>query len=87
MISPLLLFDVGVPGGEAGLAAVGIGFFLILLAAAYVVFRLLRKTLKMAFRIAIFAIILLIAVVGSLSLLYIGVGNSGKPRPGPSRQR
>lgn len=82
-----MLFDVAVPGGAGTAAAVGIGFFLVLVAVAYIIFRLLRKTVKMAFRMAIVAVILAIAVVGSASLWWFGSGSSPKPRATPSRQR
>ncbi|HLA95568.1 MAG TPA: hypothetical protein VK612_07595 [Pyrinomonadaceae bacterium] len=81
MISTLLLLDMGVPGGTVGVAAVFVGFFLVALAVAYIVFRLLRKTVKMAFRLAIVAVILAVAVVGIASLFYIGIGTAEKPRP------
>lgn len=87
-----LLFDIGVPGGGAGMAVLGLGTFFIILAAAFVVFRLLKKSLKMAVRIVVFFVIVVIAFVGCSSLLYLGVGNSGRgpvqrPSPSPSRQR
>jgi len=83
-----LLFDVAIPGGGTTAAVVGIGFFLVLLAAAYVVFRLLKKTVKMAFRMAIVATILVIAVVGSLSLWWFSSWSGGQrpSRPSPTRR-
>lgn len=86
----LFLFDMGLPG-ETGLVLFGVGFFFIILAAAFVVFRLLRKSLKMVVRVIIFFVIVVIAFVGCSSLLYIGIGNSGrgpvKPSATPARQR
>lgn len=86
----MFLFDMGLPG-ETGLVLLGVGFFFIVLAAAFVVFRLLKRSLKMMFRVIIFLVIVVIAFVGCSSLLYIGVGNSGrgpvKPSATPSRQR
>lgn len=80
------LLDLGVPGGTAaGIAAIGL--FLIVAAVAYVLFRLLRKTVRMAFRIAIVGAVLVIAALGSASLYWFGTGSSGKPRPSPSRQK
>jgi len=43
-------------------------FLLIMLAVAYVVFRLLKRTVKMAFRAIIVLVILAIAVVGGAAL-------------------
>jgi hypothetical protein len=86
-----LLFDTGIPGG-AGIALLGVGFFFIVLAAGFVLFRLLRKSLKMVFRVVIFLVIISIAFVGCSSLLYLGIGNTRKgpvrpERPEPTRQR
>lgn len=83
----LLLFDIGVPGGTTGLVA-AFGFLFILVAVAYIVFRLLRKTVKMAFRMAVVATVLFTFAVGGVALYWFGVGSSSKPaRPAPSRQR
>ena len=73
--------------------AVGIvlaaAFILILAASAFFAFVMLRKTVKMAFRMLIVAIILLIAVIGSVSFLWFssGSGETTKPRPANSRAR
>lgn len=86
-MTPSLLFDIGFPGGGMAAAAVGIGFFIAIVAVAYVVFRLLRKTLKMAFRMAIVIAFLLIAVVGSLSLWWFSdSSNVQRSRPSPTRR-
>ncbi len=52
-------------------------FFLVFAAVAYIVFRLLKKTVKMAFRMTIVAVILVIAIVGSLSFWWLST--SKKP--------
>ena len=69
-----------IAGGTVMIAAVA--FFLIFVAVAYIVFRLLKKTVKMAFRMAIVATILLIAIAGSISFWWLG---SSKPAPKPGR--
>jgi hypothetical protein len=46
----------------------------------------LKRTVKMAVRMAIVAIILIIAVVGSIGFWALGSGSSG-PRSSPSRNR
>jgi hypothetical protein len=81
----MYLFDVGVPGGPIGIG-LAIGFLFLAGAVAFVAFRLLRKTVKMAFRLAIVAVILMAGFVGTLAFFYIGSG-SGKPVPAPSRRR
>lgn len=49
-----------------------ITFVIFMLAAAAATFFVLKRALKMAFRAAIIALILLIAVVGSVSLWWFG---------------
>jgi hypothetical protein len=67
----MILLDIG----GVGVAAAGL-FFAVFAAVAYVVFRLLKKSVKMAFRLAIVAVILIIAIAGSISFWWIG---SSKP--------
>jgi hypothetical protein len=63
---------------------VGVAFFLICLAVAFVAFKLLKRTLKMAFRVAIVAVIIAIAVAGSAFFLLLG---SSEPVHPPTRSR
>ena len=63
--------------GATGMIA-ATAFFLTFVAIAYIAFRLLKKTVKMAFRMAIVAAILLIAIAGSLSFWWLG---SSRPAP------
>ena len=82
-----MLFDIGLPGGAIGMAAAA-GFLLIAIAVAYVVFRMLRKSVKMALRLAIVMVILAVGFVGTIAFIYMGSGGSGpKGRPTPSRPR
>jgi uncharacterized protein YqhQ len=75
-----LLLIAEMVGGTRMIAAAA--FFLIFVAVAYIVFRLLKKTVKMAFRMAIVTVILLIAVVGSVSFWWLGSSKStARPRP------
>ena len=67
--------------------ALGVGFLLAALAAAYIAFRMLRKTVKMAFRLAIVAMILVIGLVGTIAFFYMGSGSTQKTRPAPARKR
>ena len=82
----MLLLDIGPPGGAIGFG-VGFAFFLIAIAVAYVVFRMLRKTVKMAFRLAIVSVILAIGFVGTLAFFYMGSPSSSKTRPAPARRK
>lgn len=61
---------------NTGIAA-AVTFFLVFAVVAYVAFRLLRKTVKVAFRLTIVAVILLIAIAGSISFWWLS--SSGKP--------
>ena len=84
----MLLFDIGLPGGTTAIIA-GVGFFFILAAAAYVLFRVMRKTVRMAFRMAMVVTFLFVFVVGGIAIYWFSSGSSSRPtpRPGPSRQR
>lgn len=83
----MLFSDFGMPGGTTGIIA-AVGFLFTLAAAAYIMFRLLRKTVKMAFRMAIVATVLFTFLVGGVALYWFGIGTSSKPvRPSSSRQR
>lgn len=83
-----LLLDIGIPGGTTTLIA-GVGLFFILVAAAYVVFRLLRKTVRMAFRMAMVVTFLFVFVVGGIALYWFNSGSSSRPasRPASARTR
>lgn len=77
----ILLFDIApVPGG-VGIFAAAV-FFLIFAAVAFVAFKMLKRTVKMAFRIAVVAVILAVAVAGSVALwAFSGRGSVERPRP------
>jgi len=87
-----LFFDVSLiliePGTISVLLAIALVF--VVLGSAFFAFVMLRKTVKMAIRLIIIGVILLIAIVGSVSFLWFGSGsndNSPKPRPANSRSR
>lgn len=81
-----LILDVApaLAGSSIGLAAAAV-FLLVFLAVAFIAFKMLKKTVKMAFRIAIVAVILAIAVAGSFALWAVGTGTTERPRPTRSR--
>lgn len=82
-----VLFDIGIPGGMTTVAA-GAGVFLLIAAMAYVIFRLLRKTVRMAFRMAVVATVLFTFVVGGIALYWFGYGTTARPaKPEPARRR
>ncbi|NOT47420.1 MAG: hypothetical protein HOP17_06685 [Acidobacteria bacterium] len=79
-------FQVAPSGGIVG-AIVAVSFFLVFLGVAYVAFKALKKTAKMAFRMIVVGVILLIAVVGSATLWYFSSGGSPKLKPPVEKRR
>ena len=55
------------PGGMLGIAGAA-AFLLIFIAVAFIAFKMLKRSVKMAFRLAIVGAILVIAVAGSVAL-------------------
>ena len=83
----MFLFDIAPSPTSAGVVGIGAATVLLLgaAAAAFIVFRLLKKSVKMAFRVAIVAVILVIAVAGSVALWAIESKPSGRPIPRNNR--
>ena len=83
-----IFLDVAGLGGGIGIF-VGVAFFLIFAAVAFIAFKMLKKTVKMAFRMAVVAIILLIAIAGSVSFWWLSSSRPSRPapRPGPSQTK
>lgn len=82
------LFDLAPAGGSGGTLIAGaaaVATFFLLVGVAAVAFFALRKTLKIAFRLAIVAVILFIALAGSISLLYFSAGSSTGSSPPRNR--
>ena len=82
----MILFDVPVISGGVG-AGLAVVFFLIFAAVAFVAFKMLKRTVKMAVRMTIVAVILLIALIGGVSLLYFNAGNGGVKAPTQQKGR
>ena len=85
MISALF-FDVGPVGGTVGVFA-AVALFFVFLAVAFIAFKLLKRTVGIAVRLLVVAVILAVAFFGSISLLYFGGGHSPHPRPSPTRSK
>lgn len=66
--------------GTIGLVA-AIIFFAVFVGAAMLVFTMVKRTVKLAFRLAIVAVLLLIAIAGGASLWWFGSGSKGAPPP------
>lgn len=74
------------PGGTLGLVGAA-AFLLIFLAAAFIAFKMLKRSVKMAFRLAIVAVILVIAVSGSIALWALGTSKTQPSRPARTSSR
>jgi apolipoprotein N-acyltransferase len=87
----MFLFDVA-SSGMIGII-IAVAFFFVALASGFFAFIMLRKTIKMAFRMMIVAAILLIAVFGSLALwLFLQPSSPSRPasptpRPAVNKSR
>jgi len=74
----MLLFDVPVSAGGAGIFA-AVAVLLVFIGAAFVAFKLLKRTMKMAFRLAIVGIILAIGLAGSIFFWAVGTSKPSRP--------
>lgn len=80
-----LLFDI--PPVSAGIGVfAGVAFFFVLIAVAFIVFKMLKRTMKMAFRIAIVGIILAIAAIGAIAIFALGYGGFGRGSGQPPKR-
>ena len=79
-----ILLDIGAVGGASVEIAIAV-VLLVFIAAAFIAFKLLKRTVKMAFRIAIVAIILAIGVAGCIFFYVVGTSKTAHPsRPAQS---
>ena len=85
----MMLLDIAPTSANNGMVviAIAVSFFLVLAGAAYIAFKALKKTAKMAIRMFIVAAILVIAVVGSVSLWYFSSDVTPKQKPPANRKR
>jgi len=63
-----LLLDIAAPKGGVLAIGAGVVFFLVLAVLALILFRIFRKTMKLAFRVAIVGVLLFIALAGFTAL-------------------
>ena len=82
----MILQNLAPSGGMIGII-VAVSFFLVLAGAAWVAFKALKKTAKMAIRMMVVVMILVIAVVGSISLWYFSSDGTPKLKPPANRRR
>jgi uncharacterized membrane protein YqjE len=83
-----MLFELGMQGGAA-IAAVGVAFILVMAGVALLAYRMLRKTMKWAFRMAIVGVILMIALIGGGIMIWYSMKSTPAPprRAEPTRPR
>jgi hypothetical protein len=83
----MILFDISPISASNPIGiAVAVGFFLVLATIAFIVFKMVKRTVKMAVRMTIVAIILLVAIIGGVSLLYFGSSSGDGSKP-PIQQK
>ncbi|HKP71165.1 MAG TPA: hypothetical protein VJV05_17895 [Pyrinomonadaceae bacterium] len=82
----MILFDIAPSGGMIGAIVAG-AFFLVLAGTAWVAFKALKKTAKMAIRLLVVVMILVIAVAGSMSLWWFSSDANPKLKPPAERKR
>lgn len=85
MINPAILFDAAPIGAGVGIF-LAVAFLFVLLAVAFIAFKLLKKSVKMAFRLVIVAVILAIAIAGSFSFWWLGSSKATRPERPRSTQ-
>lgn len=78
----MILFDIAPLGGGLGIG-LAVFFFLACLAISFIVFKVLKRTVKMAIRMVIVAIILFIALVGVVAFLTLGSSGGGAKQDRP----
>lgn len=81
-----IFLDIAPIGGGLGIFA-AVAFFLIFLAVAFITFKILKRSVKMAVRMLIVAVILAVAVGGSIALWALGTGGSDRPASRQTRPR
>jgi len=87
MINPAILFDAFPLGAGVGIFLV-VAFLFVFLAVAFIAFKLLKKSVKMAFRLMIVAVILAVAIAGSFSFWWLGSSNETRPeRPRSTKSK
>jgi hypothetical protein len=82
-----MFLDLNPAGGGIGIFA-GVAILLVFLGVAFIAFKLLKRTMKMAFRVAVVAIIVAIGLAGSSFFIALGIAKPVRPpRPTPTQSR
>jgi hypothetical protein len=72
---------------SGGVAAVLGVIFVATLAILYFAFRMLKRSVKMAFRMALVAAIVMIMITGGLALWWFGTGTTARPKAPAGRTK
>ncbi len=81
------IFAIDLPIGGVALLGGGLVVFALITGLMYVIFRMLKKSIKMAFRLAVVAAVLVIALAGGLSLWWFSSGDAPAQRPANTRKK
>ena len=84
-----MTFLLDIPSLGSGLIEIAAAavFLLVFLAVAFIAFKMLKKSVKMAFRVAIVAVILAVAVAGSITIWALGGSKPARPQPRQAQPR
>jgi hypothetical protein len=80
----MILFDISPLSGGIGIG-LAVFFFLICVAIAFIAYRMLSKTFKMAVRMVIVGVILAVALVGGVALLWLSYSSPANPSKPPAK--
>jgi hypothetical protein len=83
----LILQSFAPSAATIGVLAGALIFFFVTAAIAYIAFRLLRRSIRTAVRMAVVAAILLLALAGGISIYFFGSRSTQRTKPPVSRTR
>ncbi len=79
-----LLFDIPPVESSVGIGVFSLIAVIILLTLGFIGFIMIRKTIKMAIRMAIVAVVLIVALVGSVAFYMLSSSNQGTTKSRPN---
>lgn len=82
----VMMFDANPVAGPIGVF-IGVAFFLILAAVGFIVFKIMRRSVRLVFRAIILGVILTVAGAGGTCFLLIGTSKSPRPQSPPANRR
>ena len=81
-----ILLDIAPSVGGIGIFA-AVAFFLVFIAIAFIAYKMMKRTVKMAFRMAIVAVIVAVAIAGSTFFMLSGSTKPARPEPRSAQTR